>query len=109
MTSVGADVAASILDSEALPECACDCPSCQRSSSIREGLARADEHNLWAWIQLRDSLGPLDMGQRVERYRFRLEAAARQLAAARRSIPDLRSLRHIALADRTVANEIAWY
>jgi hypothetical protein len=63
----------------------------------------ADEHNLWAWIELRESLAPLDVGQRVERYRVRLEDATKQIAAARKPVAGLRSLRHTALAERTVA------
>ena len=103
MTSLSADVAARALDSDALPECECECPSCQRSSNIGERVAHADEHHLWAWIALRDTLGPLDSDQRVERYRFRLKAAAKELAAVRKAFPELRSLRHVAPADQTLA------
>ena len=103
MTSLAADLAAEALESGLLPECACECSSCKRASSIAERLAHADEHNLWAWIELRESLAPLDVGQRVERYRVRLEAATKQIAAARKPVAGLRSLRHTALAERTVA------
>lgn len=99
MASVSAEVATLALDSDVFPESACRCPSCQRASSTLERVAHADEHNLWAWTQLRDELAPLDAGQRIERYRFRLKAAAKQLSAARKPIPALRSLRHVALAD----------
>ncbi|MGA2455424.1 MAG: hypothetical protein ABSG93_18100 [Solirubrobacteraceae bacterium] len=103
MTSLSADLAAQVLASEALPESACECPSCRNASDVPGRLAHADEHNLWAWIQLRDDLGQLDAGQRVERYRFRLKAAAKELAAARKAAPTLRSLRHIQLTEQTLA------
>jgi hypothetical protein len=103
MTSLSADLAAEALESGLLPESACGCPSCKRASSIVERLTNADQHNLWTWIQLRESLAALDLGQRVEHYRFRLKAATKQLVAARKPVPPLRSLRHIALAERTVA------
>jgi hypothetical protein len=102
MTSLSADLAIQVLDSGAVPECDCQCPSCQRSSSTRERVARADDHDLWTWTQLRDELGALDAVQRVERYRFRLKAAGKQLSAARKPIPALRSLRHLALAEQAV-------
>jgi Protein kinase domain len=103
MTSLNADLAAEALESDLFPECSCECPSCKRASSIAERLAHADEHNLWAWIELRESLAPLDVGQRVERYRFRLKAVAKQLATARKPVAGLRSLRHTALTERTLA------
>ncbi|MGO9761297.1 MAG: serine/threonine-protein kinase [Solirubrobacteraceae bacterium] len=103
MTSLSADLASQVLASEALPESACECPSCRNASDVPGRLAHADEHNLWAWIQLRDDLGQLDAGQRVERYRFRLKAAAKELAAARKAAPTLRSLRHIQLTEQTLA------
>jgi hypothetical protein len=103
MASLSAGLAERVLESEALPESRCRCPSCQQSSSVADRLAHADEHNLWTWIQLRDALGQLDVGQRVARYRFRLKAAGDQLTAARRSIPELRSLRHIKLAEQALA------
>lgn len=102
MTSLNADLAAQAVDSGALPESDCPCPPCQRASSTRERLAHADEHNLWAWTQLRDDLAALDADQRLERYRFRLKSAAKQLTAARKAVPALRSLRHIAIAHATV-------
>jgi hypothetical protein len=103
MTSLNAELAAEALESDLFPECSCECPSCKRASSIAERLAHADEHNLCMWVELRESLAPLDVAQRVERYRVRLEAATKQIAAARKPVAGLRSLRHTALAGRTVA------
>jgi CheY-like chemotaxis protein len=103
MTSLSADLAEQVLDSGTLPESSCACLSCQRSSSTRDRLEHADDHNLCVWIALRDTLGSLDADQRVERYRFRLRAATEQLAAARKVAPKLRSLRHLALAEQTLS------
>jgi hypothetical protein len=103
MTSLSADLAALALEAGELPECFCRCPSCENAGNVEEALQRADEHNLWVWLELRDVLGSLDMGQRLERYRFRLRAAAKQLSAVRRSVPELRALRHITRAEQTVA------
>ena len=102
MTSLSADLATRVLESGVFPECSCECPSCRRASSTAERLAHAEEHNLWVWIGLRNALGGLDAKQRVERYRSRLDDAAKQLATARKPVPELRSLRHIALANQTL-------
>jgi hypothetical protein len=103
MTSLSAELAARALASDALPECSCSCPACRSARGITERLAHADEHNLWSWIQIRDALAPLDVNQRIERYRFRLKAAVKQLATARKTIPELRSLRHLTHADQALA------
>ena len=103
MTSLAVDLAAQALSNASLPEHACNCHSCGRSTSVEERLAHADEHNLSVWMQLRDDLAPLDTGQRIERYRFRLKEAAKQLSMARKSIPALRSLRHLAAANQTLS------
>ena len=103
MTSLSAEHAAQALDDDALPESDCPCPSCQRAAGTAERLAHADEHNLWIWTTLRDDLASLDAQARLERYRFRLRSAAKQLTVARKALPALRSLRHVALAEQTVA------
>jgi len=103
MTSLNADQAVLALESGELPECSCCCPSCEGARDARGALEHADEHNLWVWLELRDALGPLDIGQRIERYRFRIEAAARQLAAVRKPVPQLRALRHVTLAEQTIS------
>lgn len=103
MTSLSAELAARALASDALPECSCSCPACRSARGITERLAHADEHNLWSWIQIRDALAPLDVNQRVERYRFRLKAAVKQLATARKTVPELRSLRHLTHSDQALA------
>jgi hypothetical protein len=102
MTSLSAQDAAQALKEGVFAESDCDCPSCRRASSIEERLAFADEHNLWTWVCLRSDLAGLDADARVERYQMRLPRAAEQLKAARRSLPALRSLRHIALAQQTL-------
>jgi hypothetical protein len=103
MTSVSAELAEKVLASGALPECECMCPSCRRSASVSERLARADEHNLWCWMELRGQLGQLDAGQRLERFRFRLQAAEEQLVVTRRAVPEMRSLRHLRLSEQALA------
>jgi hypothetical protein len=102
MTSMSADLSARALDDGVLPESDCACPSCRRASDTAERLAHADEHNLWVWTSLRDDLAALDTNARIERYRLRLRTAADELKAARKTLPALRSLRHIALAQQTV-------
>jgi Protein kinase domain len=103
MTSVGANLGEKALISGSLPECECPCPSCQRSSSVDERLAQANQHNLWCWMELHRELAQLDASQRLERYRFRLQAAQEQLKVARKAVPELRSLRNLQLSDRALA------
>ncbi len=102
MTSLSANLAAEALDAGVLPESDCPCPSCRRASGTAERLAHADEHNLWTWTSMRDDLALLDAQARLERYRFRLRAAAKQLTVARKALPALRSMRHVVLAEQTV-------
>jgi eukaryotic-like serine/threonine-protein kinase len=102
MASLSADLAKKVLVSDSLPECECTCPSCRRGASVDERLAQANSHNLWCWMELRRKLAQLDATQRLERYRFRLQASREHLTAARRTLPELRSLRHLQLSEQTL-------
>jgi hypothetical protein len=103
MTSLPAGLALEALERGRLPERECACPSCRRCADLTERLKHANEHNLWSWMTLSREIGELDATQRVERYRFRLRAAREQLALARKAVPRLRNVRHLALAEQTLA------
>lgn len=102
MTSLQPDLAVELLESNAVPESDCQCPSCSRAATTTERVAHADEHNLWIWTQLRDLLGAIDANVRTERYATRLASAARKLTVARRVVPALRSFQHITLANQAM-------
>jgi serine/threonine protein kinase len=101
MTSLPASLAAVVLDSGLLPESDCACIACAPASSTAERLARADTHNLSAWLDLRDTLAALSAERRLERFQQRLAAGAANLKAVRGLDPRLRSLRHVTYARRT--------
>jgi serine/threonine protein kinase len=102
MASLPPSAAVVALQSGVLPESNCLCPSCRSAKGPTEQIARADEHNAWAWIALRDELAVLTAEQRLERFPSRVADAKSSLSALRRAMPEARSLRHLALLSQVI-------